>query len=399
LTAGREPALAAIIICPDVELARQLQQAVAALPHVRIVSQLAEYPGASELVSQVRQLHPEAILLDVGSDRQKALQILGQVADQLPHLSTVGLHRSNDPETILQCLRSGASEFLCSPFAPQDVAQAVERMTRRKGLETRPSPPARGRVLAFAPAKGGSGCTTLACTAAFQIKQAGKGSVLLADFSMTAGVVAFFMRMSHPYSVLDALKHSSRLDASLWGSLVLSRNGVDVLAAPERPEPSMIEPYPVQEVLQYVRSNYDYAVVDLGSVCESISMATLTVADEIFLVCSSEMPSLFLMRRTLPLLEEMGHRREQLHVLVNRVSRRGELTRADMEKIFRASVHATFPADPEAVNRALREGVSVAEGSELGKSVKHFVTGLLGKEASKEQRGAFGLEALKELLG
>jgi Flp pilus assembly CpaE family ATPase len=128
-------------------------------------------------------------------------------------------------------------------------------------------------------------------------------------------------------------------------------------------------------------------------------MATLTVADEIFLVCSSEMPSLFLMRRTLPLLEEMGHRREQLHVLVNRVRRRGELTRADMEKIFRASVHATFPADPEAVNRALREGVSVAEGSELGKSVKHFVTGLLGKEASKEQRGAFGLEALKELLG
>jgi pilus assembly protein CpaE len=220
--------------------------------------------------------------------------------------------------------------------------------------------------------------------------------VLLADFHMSAGVAAFLLRINHPYSVIDALKHSSQLDPSLWGSLVSNRGGVDILQAPERPEPAIIEPYPVQEVLEYARSAYDFVLVDLGSVCESISMATLTVADEIFMVCSAEMPSLFMMRRTLPLLEEMGHSREHIHVLVNRVGRGTELATGDMEKIFRAKVHTTFPSDTGAVLHALREGQAVSESSDLGKSVARFAEGIAGKAASDSK--AFGIGAIKELL-
>jgi pilus assembly protein CpaE len=209
-------------------------------------------------------------------------------------------------------------------------------------------------------------------------------------------VAAFLLRINHPYSVLDALKHSSQLDASLWGSLVSNRDGVDILSAPERPEPALIEPYPVQEVLEYARSAYEYVLVDLGSVCDSISMATLTVADEIFMVCSAEMPSLFMMRRTLPLLEEMGHSRDQVHVLVNHISRGAELATADMEKIFRGKVHTTFPTDTGAVLHALREGQAISESSDLGKSIARFAEEIAGKQSRDSK--VFGIGAIKELL-
>jgi Flp pilus assembly CpaE family ATPase len=103
-----------------------------------------------------------------------------------------------------------------------------------------------------------------------------------------------------------------------------------------------------------------------------------------------------MMRRTIPLLEEMGRSRDQINVLVNRVERRSDLSTEDMEKIFRASVHSTFPEDASSVLRAQREGALLTESSDLGKSVRRFARGVIGAKP-KEAAGALG--ALRQLWG
>ncbi len=67
-----------------------------------------------------------------------------------------------------------------------------------------------------------------------------------------------------------------------------------------------------------------------------------------------------------------------------------------MEKIFRASVHATFPDDPGAVQKSQREGTTVAENTELGKALKRYVTDIAGKN---DEPAAPGIGALRQLLG
>ncbi|MEZ5391827.1 MAG: hypothetical protein R2724_02880 [Bryobacterales bacterium] len=119
-------------------------------------------------------------------------------------------------------------------------------------------------------------------------------------------------------------------------------------------------------------------------------------ADSINLVCSTDMPSLFMMRRTIPLLEEMGRSRDQINVLVNRVERRADISSEDMEKIFRASVHATFPEDSGSVLRAQREGALLNDSSDLGKAITRFARSILGAKP-KQVAGAFG--ALRQLWG
>jgi pilus assembly protein CpaE len=178
---------------------------------------------------------------------------------------------------------------------------------------------------------------------------------------------------------------------------VVERHGLHLLLAPERPESAIIDPSPVQEVLEFARSSYDYIVADLGSVCEPVAMATLALSNAIFLVCSSDLPSLFLMRRTIPVVEELGYSRDQVRILVNRLERRAELTVEDMEKIFRAKVHTTFPEDPAGVARALRDGEPLADNSELGRGLSKFVRGLVGDRSGNSPR-ASGVGALKELL-
>lgn len=389
--------LAALLIGSDGGLLDEFATAIGEVPEVRLGGRLAEYPSAGELRERVDRANPDIVFIDIGTRPEQALTLLGQIVDYWPGVSAAAICSRNDPDLILRCLRSGAAEFFSSPFPVNDIRQAVQRMLSRRVTETADQTPRRGQVLVFAPAKGGSGATTLAGTVACHIAKNNDHRVLLVDLDLTTGLLSFLFRSNHPYSVADALQHSDQLDSSLWGSLISEPHGIHLLAAPEKPEVSLNDTLPVQEVLEFARSAYDYVVVDLGGVWEVPSLATLPLATAIYLVCSADMPSLYLMRRSILMLEESGYSREQLRILVNRIEKRSELTLADMEKIFRASVDATFPDDPQAVHRALRDGAMLADNSPLGKSIAQF-----SKRFSSVEHGTAkpqGMRTLKELLG
>lgn len=391
----KQTELTAILVCPDRGLAQQFSTTIADLKSLNILADLKEYPSAALLEERLKLLRPDAVLLDVRSERDAALFLFSQIAAARPELAFIGLHQSNDPEAILLCLRSGVAEFLHAPFRKDDAEQAIMRLVRRKESGIRHQP-ARGRLIAFVPSKGGSGTTCIACNTAHQLARASKGRVLLADFDLTAGTVSFLFKLSHNYSLLDGIKHSHQLDESLWGSLVANRWGVDILPAPEKPYVLPIEPYRVHECLEYARSIYDHVVVDLGSISERVSAATLNEADQIFVVANPELPVLFLARKTLALLEEMGFNREQVRVLLNRVHKREELSLSDMEKIFRFPVHATFPNDYPAMRHALTEGRPVADNCDLGKAYRKFAEELIG--AAKAERKKASLVGLKTIF-
>jgi pilus assembly protein CpaE len=394
---AEERSLRALLICPDSVLAAQFTRSTSTVAELDVQSHLDQYPPGPQLKESLRQIAPEVVMVDVATDLGTALQLTAVLLESAPEAAVVALHTRNDPDAILQSLRAGCSEFLSSPFPTGDVTQAMQRVLRRRPTETPVEPARRGRLIVFAPVKGGSGASTLAANVAYQVNQQIDGKVLLADFDVTQGVLSFTLRVNHQYAVTDALRHAGEMDRKLWGSLVVEKKGVDLLLAPERPEPALIEPYPVQAVLEHARNIYDVVVVDLGGVCESMSMATLSAAQDIYLVCSAGLASLYMMRRTIPLVEELGYSRDHIHVVVNQLPRRAELSLGDMEKIFRASVHATFPEDRAAVSIALREGNTLPDSSDLSRAVGKFVRDFVGN-APPQERVGFGVRALKELL-
>ena len=397
---GRDTAaavLSAVLICPYRGLTDAFHTACTGVRELRFIAELNEYPSIATLDQLLATQQVEAIFIDVGSDRAAALQLIAHLGKAAPDAAVAGLDQSNNPEVILQCLRGGATEFLASPFPLEEVRHAVRRMLQHSDVAARGPASSRGRIHVFAPVKGGSGATTLAYSTAFQIRKQAGGSVLLADLHLAGGVIGFLAKLRPAYSAVDALRHAGQLDESVWKSLVSEKGGVDILAAPDRPEPALIEPYPVQELLEFSRGLYDHVVVDLGGVLDPLGMTAINASDETNLVCSTDMTSLFLMRRMIPVLEEMGRRRDQLNVLVNRRDRKRELSSEELEKIFRASIHRTFPDDPIAVEKAQREGEPVAETSDLGKTIHGYVQGILGATAPAPSNSRLG--ALKQLWG
>jgi pilus assembly protein CpaE len=371
----KDSQITALLIAPDRDLA---QQFVATLPQTRafqILADLKSYPPPQTLEVRVRQLKPDVILLDLASDLQAASELIRSIAGLRPPVQVVGLHTHNDSDAILQSLRAGATEFLAAPFELASQREAVARLRRLCGTETSVDHGA-GHVIAFASAKPGSGASTLATQTAFALRRMTGQRILLADFDLTGGTIGFYLKLSHNYSVVDALQHAEHLDSTLWTSLAVSHGGLDILPAPAAPYAEPVDGGRLRLLIDYARQLYDWVILDLPTVFSQISLTALAECEHAYLVTTAELPSLHLTRKAVGMIAQIGFPGERFEVLVNRVDRRDEIGTANLEKLFNCPVHASLPNDYFSLHRVVTLGQPLGPEGELGKAIEKLAGGM-----------------------
>src|SRR5579884_3205081 len=225
---GRTPELIAVMIAPDRDLASQFADTVRQTAAFQISADLKSYPTQQELEGRLRQIQPDVVLLDVATDLNAACEIVRWIGSCPEPALVVGLHWKDDPDAILKSLRAGASEFLHAPFELSSQREAISRI-RRLRLPDAAEPKSFGVVIAFTSAKPGAGASTLAAQTAFALRKATGGSVLLADFDLLDGTVAFHLRLPQNNSLVEAMQGAVSGDAAALSSLTVSCDGVDIL--------------------------------------------------------------------------------------------------------------------------------------------------------------------------
>jgi pilus assembly protein CpaE len=225
--------------------------------------------------------------------------------------------------------------------------------------------PERHNLLAFLPAKAGSGCTTVALNTAGCLTEALGQKVLIIEGDLHSGILSILLNAKAQRSLLDALQNSSGLDYSLWASCVTQRHGIDLLMSDRsRPFPSWGD---YHHLLDYARSRYDTIVVDLPEVSNEATEEVLRRAKFVFLVCTPELPSLKLAQRRCAELEKKGVSRGRLGIIVNRWHAT-DLGEEEIERTLKHGVAAIFPNDYPSVQEATRRSRLVDRGTALGKS-------------------------------
>ncbi len=373
----KDSQITALLIAPNRDLA---QQFVATLPQTRafqILADLKSYPPLQTLEVRARQLKPSVILLDLASDLAVAIELIRFIAGLQPGVQVVGLHTHNDSDAILQSLRAGATEFLAAPFEPASQRDAIARLRRLCGSEPVTESGA-GHVIAFSSAKPGSGASTLATQTAFALRRLTGQRILLADFDLTGGTIAFYLKLSHNYSVVDALQHAEHLDPTLWTSLAVSHGGLDILPSPAAPYAEPIDGGRLRLLIDYARQLYDWVILDLPTVFSQISLTALAECEHAYLVSTSELPSLHLTRKAMGMISQIGFPRERFEVLVNRVDRRDEIGAANLEKLFNCPVNASLPNDYFSLHRVVTLGQPLGPEGELGKAIEKLAAGMCG---------------------
>jgi pilus assembly protein CpaE len=383
------------VISPDAHMLEELGSLLASHLPGSAINYVRSYPSPRDLGGSVGG-GSQVVFLDVVSDRDQALQLLGEMTRFGPGVKVLALMLGKDPEFILRCLRAGAVDFLIQPFTAEQLEGTLAKLARMQPSgEAKSGGKEPAKIFAVMPAKGACGATTLACNLAFQWKRLGAKRILLADMDPLAGTLSFLLKIKSIYSFLDTLTRAHELDADLWEAMVTSVNGVDVLLAPELMAEGVQDLRDPSPILDYARHAYDVVVIDTGGVYGEWNLNQARLANEILLVTTNELPALQATQRALSYLDTNRIGRWKIRLIVNRYHRDAGLSRDVIGTALHTDVYDSLPSDYEAVQRALMEGKPVATGSPLGKGIVHLAdllggrTDVLKKNTSKG--GLFGL--------
>jgi pilus assembly protein CpaE len=369
--------ITALLIAPHRELAYALLATLPQTKAFQILADLKSYPPHQTLEIRVRQLKPHVILLDLATDLGAAVELIKMIAALNPPVHVVGLHTSNDSQAILQSLRAGASEFLYAPFDLATQREAIARLRRLVAPEA-PAESEEGHAIAFSSPKPGSGASTIATQTAFSLERLTGKRVLLADCDLTGGTIGFYLKLSHNYSLVDALQHAEHLDPALWNSLTVNYGGVDILPAPAAPFADPVDPGRLRLLVEQARQIYDWVILDLPTIFNRISLMAISECERAYLISTTELPSLHLTRKALTMVSQLGFPKERFQVVLNRVDRRDNMGVDDMEKLFGCKVHARLPNDYFSLHRVVTLGQPLGAEGDLGRAIEGVASALNG---------------------
>jgi len=205
---------------------------------------------------------------------------------------------------------------------------------------------------------------------------------------LTGGTIGFYLKLSHNYSLVDALQHVEHLDAALWNSLAVNYGGVDILPAPALPYADAVDGARLRMLVEQARNIYDWVVLDLPTIFSPTSLMATAECERAFLVSTADLPSLHLARKALTMLNHLGFPQERFHVLLNRLDRREEIGIGDMEKLFGCSVHASLPNDYFALHRVVTLGQPLGAENDLGRAIESVAQKLCGATGKPPSQGS-----------
>jgi pilus assembly protein CpaE len=369
--------LRTVIIGPDAKQAQQLANALSALANELSVGRvLPDYPDDGELVRTLRTHAPDVIFLSFERS-DLAIKIVERVAQEVEGVQFVAYHRDCDAATLREIMRAGVRELVAEPF---ELNALVESLRNVKTLVEQRPPlyTAKGRIYSFLPAKAGSGATTMALNLSGALARVPNTRVLLSDMDLSSGILRFLLKIRNEHAIMEVLEHLHELDENLWQQLVTTVAKLDVLhSGPMNPN-VRVDPSQVHDVAQFWLRNYDVVCVDLSGNLERYSLEILRDSQQVFLVCTPEVPSLHLTREKLAFLKSLDLD-SRVAVVLNRVSKQSLLTPQQVQDVLGVPVMHNFINDYQAVNSATRAGEFVDPKSKLGMQFTDLAASLLNK--------------------
>jgi MinD-like ATPase involved in chromosome partitioning or flagellar assembly len=373
----------AILICPDGELRAQFEKTTGPYPRIKIAKAIGHYPDPDAFRRLVRVWVPDVVFVSM-EDSKSAEQISHQLDKEFSSVQRVALSTLEEPATLRLALQLRMSELLVPPFDTGQFEGMLKRIDDH--LELHPSTVGNsGQIYAFMSAKGGVGTSTIAANVSWALSQLPETNVLLADFDVYSGVTGFMFNVEHEYSFHDAVKRNRDLDDETWQRLVTKAGNLDLLLSGAPVLDEGIAAQQVAPLLDFARRTYSIITADISDTFDERSLAVMREASRIFLVTTPELAALRLARLKALTLRRLDFE-DKARLVLNRVTRRMELSIEEIEKTVGLPVFATFPSDYADVTQATR---NAQPSPKLAPSVKEFIHKLVDKQLPEGKRARF----------
>jgi pilus assembly protein CpaE len=225
--------------------------------------------------------------------------------------------------------------------------------------------------------------------------------VVLVDLDLQFGQVATHLNLTPK---LDFARLADDDDArtdpeALAGYLTPHPSGLMVLASPTSPDSAArISVEEVEQVIETLRTVFDFVVVDCGTRLDPRTIWVLEQAQANVFVVFPELGALRAMSDLIHFLGEAAILQGRTHFVVNHMSARELLKTRDVENLLRSRPTAEIPFADVDMIRSVNEGTPIVlskPSSPVGLAIQRLTAALVGAELrstskpSKERRPLF----------
>ncbi|MEZ6000337.1 CpaE family protein [Hyphomonas sp.] len=353
--------------------------------------------GIASAIDYMRE-NPTPNLLVIESTARSA-QLLSEI-DQLAeycdeNVKVMVIGAINDIALYRQLVARGVSEYVVPPFQPLQILRTIS------GLFADPDAPFVGKQISVVGAKGGVGASTIAHNLAWALAENTKVNTTLVDLDLSFGTTALDFNQEPTQTIADALLQPERADdAVIERLLAKASDRLSLFTAPasigqimDIPDESYIS------VIEVVRRNVPFLVLDLPHVWSRWVQRTLVASDEVIIVCQPDLASLRNGKNYIDQLKAARPNDNPPRLIINMsgVPKRPEIPVKDFGAAIGVEPEVILPFEPELFGTAANNGQMISEtdgASRSAQAIDHMASLLTGRSVATQQKSIF-----KKLLG
>jgi pilus assembly protein CpaE len=337
---------------------------------------------AELIADEYRSINPGAAIVSVKSDTPQRFGLIHNIAAAGGIVIVVS--ESKDPELILRSMRAGAREFVLE--SDHEELRLAVRTHAKVTFGTGEL----GQVITVFGAKGGVGATAIATNLAGAMQRRSL-RVCLVDLDLYLGDVLAFLDIPGSYSITDVLANMSRLDRELLATSVTKhRSGVSVLAQSSKVEEAeQIKGPDVTALLEFLRRNYDFVIVDGVRGFDELSLAALDGSQHVFMTLTQDVPAVRNGQRCLELFGRLQYDQGRIKLLLNRYTKASKITIEVVGETLGQALTHTISNDFLLLIDAINRGVlltEVAPRARITQDIEGLIPHLLPEKAPRMRR-------------
>lgn len=352
-----------LIVCLDPEKAATAAELATSLGYPDAHLVVGGFKQAEEALT-LRTTSPEYIIVDIGDHVHGVLTDIDHFALSCePNVRVVIIGDVNDIVFYRELKQRGVLEYFNHPVQASDVHAVLMKSVSHY---TPATDAPKGTVISLMSAASGDGASTLAINLAYCLAEEYKQRTVLVDLGYQFGLISKSLDLTAPFGIRELFDHPERgLDDMLVRKMLVQYRGhLSVVAAPSelRLLPT-IRPEIIRDLVNILRAQFDFVIMDVPHVWTDWTAAALTYSDHTIMVGQLWLRSLTHASRLFSAWHTVGVQRDAISLIINRSGAKFKeaITAQDFERICHHKIDDYISNDVKAVAHAENHAQTIFE--------------------------------------